>query len=79
MRNAADNADPYKTGVPNLLVFAFFGPNQNPALANASLLPKPVRSGGNFIASFTQPSGVSGITYGAEWSTTLQPGSWLPV
>ena len=31
------------------------------------------------MASFTQPSGVSGITYGAEWSTTLQAGSWTPI
>ncbi|MEI6653550.1 MAG: hypothetical protein WCP45_02185, partial [Verrucomicrobiota bacterium] len=28
---------------------------------------------------FSQPAGVTGITYGAEWSTTLLPGSWLEV
>ena len=29
--------------------------------------------------SFTQPAGVSGITYGAEWSTTMKSGEWFPV
>jgi hypothetical protein len=42
-----DNADPYKTGVPNFLVSPFFGPTQDPALAKINLLPKPVRSGAN--------------------------------
>jgi hypothetical protein len=77
--NAADNANPYGTGVPNLVVFAFFGPNQNPALAQASLLPRVQRSGGNLFFSFTQPTGVSGITYGGESSFTLAPGSWTTV
>lgn len=77
--NASDTADPYRTGVPNLLVFAFLGPNQNPATARISQLPQIQRSGGNLTASFTQPTGVSGITYAAESSTTLQPGSWQAV
>jgi hypothetical protein len=28
------------------------------------------------VASFP---GVTGVTYGAEWSTTLQPGSWTSI
>ncbi len=31
------------------------------------------------MATLTQPAGVSSITYGAEWSTTLQAGSWTPI
>ena len=27
------------------------------------------------MVSFTKPSGVGGVTYSAEWSTTLLPGS----
>lgn len=77
--NAKDTADPYGTGIQNLNVFAFFGPGQNPATARVGLLPKIQRSGGNLTTSFTQPVGVSGITYGAEFSTTLQPGSWQAV
>ena len=69
--NAADTADPYHTGVANLLVYAFLGPSQNPALASASQLPQAQLSGGNYFFSFTQPSGVSGITYGAQWSAAL--------
>jgi hypothetical protein len=77
--NAADNADPYRTGVPNLLVFAFFGPNQNPALVRANQLPMAQMIGGNLVFSFTQPTGVSGITYGAQRSATMASASWLPV
>lgn len=77
--NAKDTADPYGTGIQNLQVFAFFGPNQNPATARIGLLPQIQRSDGNLTSTFTQPTGVSGITYGAESSTTLLPGSWQVV
>jgi hypothetical protein len=77
--NAADTADPYGTGVPNLAVFAFFGPAQNPATTRADNLPQMQLKGGYLVYSFTSPSGISGITYGAEWSTTLKAGSWLPI
>ena len=77
--NAADTAVPYGNGIQNLAVFAFFGPTQNPATAKISQLPQTQLSGGNLKYSFTQPAGVSGITYGADSSTTLLSGSWLPV
>jgi hypothetical protein len=77
--NGADNADPYQTGIKNLSVFAFLGPNQNPAQAAVSQLPQLQKSGGNYFFNFTQPTGVSGIIYGAEWSTTLAPGSWQSI
>jgi hypothetical protein len=77
--NAKDTADPYGTGIQNLQVFAFFGPNQNPATARVGQLPQIQRSGGILTSSFTQPAGVSGITYSAESSTTLLPGGWQAV
>ncbi len=33
-------------------------------------------SGGELVYNFTQPAGVTGITYSAEWSQTLTGGSW---
>ena len=77
--NAADSSDPFQTGVTNLLVFAIFGPNQSPFLARASLLPQPQIIGGNYVISFTQPTGVSNITYGAQFTTVLNPANWQPV
>jgi hypothetical protein len=76
---AAWNADPYHTGVPNFAVFAFIGPYQDPSTASVSQLPQVQISGGIFFYSFTEPFGVSGITYGAQWSATLAPNDWHPV
>ena len=77
--NAANAADPYHTGVPNLAVFAVLGPNQDPAKVAFGLLPQPQITGGNYVVTFSQPAGVNGVTYGAEWSADLSPGSWTPV
>ncbi len=78
--NAANTADPYRTGVPNILVYAFIGSNQNPATAQISQLPQATASTGFLTYQFTEPAGVSGLTYGAEWSATLgATGSWQPV
>ena len=77
--NAADTADPYRTGIPNLVLFGLIGSNQDPSRAGGVQLPRSQVTGGNFLISITQPAGVSGITYGAEWSPTLAAGSWLPV
>jgi probable HAF family extracellular repeat protein len=77
--DAAWNADPYHTGVPNFAVFAFIGPYQDPSTASVTQLPQMQLSGGNLFYSFTEPFGVSGITYGAQWSATLQPNDWHTV
>jgi hypothetical protein len=42
-------------------------------------LPQPQRIGGNLVIRFPHPAGVTGITYGAEWSETLLPGTWTEV
>lgn len=75
---AADSADPYGTGIPNLAVYAFLGPAQHPARASAGQLPQPEMSDDSYTYSFTQPSSVSDVTYGAEWSETLQ-GDWQSI
>jgi hypothetical protein len=36
-------------------------------------------SDGNLFYSFTQPPGVSGVAYGAEWTESLNPANWAPV
>ena len=74
--SGADLNDPDNDGIVNLLEYAFaLNPKQN----SAGLLPRAQRSGDNLVLSFTQPAGVSGITYGAEWSATLQAGDWHPI
>jgi probable HAF family extracellular repeat protein len=76
---AALNADPYHTGVQNIAVFAFLGQYQDPSTVSPAQLPQVQISGGNLIYSFTEPYGVSGITYGALWSATRQPNDWHAV
>jgi probable HAF family extracellular repeat protein len=77
--SAAFNADPYGTGVPNFAVYAFLGPYQDPSTASVSQLPQVQVSGGNIFYSFSEPFGVSGVTYGAQWSATLGANGWHAV
>lgn len=72
--DAADNADPDKDGVTNLIEFAF---GRHPLSAETTPLPEWQTAGGQQVLQFTLASGVSGITCRAEQSTTLQPGSWV--
>jgi N-acetylneuraminic acid mutarotase len=74
--NIGDGADLYdydKDGIVNLMEYAF---GLNPKENSAGQLPSWQKSGNNYVISFTQPDTVGGITYGAEWSTTLQAGDW---
>jgi hypothetical protein len=72
----ADLEDPDQDGISNLLEYAFgLDPNEN----SAGQLPQPKRVGDDYVLGFTQPDGVTGITYSAEWSATLQQGSWTIV
>ncbi len=73
---AADNFDFDNDGLVNILEYAF---GLNPTQADATGLPQPQLSAGGLGVSFSQPAGVSGITYGAEWSRTLAAGSWTPI
>jgi probable HAF family extracellular repeat protein len=77
--NAVCNADPYHTGLANLEVFAYLGPNQDPQTASLSQLPQVQMSGGNFYFDFFEPDGVSGVKYGAVMSTDMSGRNWQPV
>ncbi|TCO94709.1 autotransporter-associated beta strand protein [Chthoniobacter flavus] len=76
---AGPAVDPYGRGLPNLVTFSMFGPTQSATTANVSLLPQVQKNGGNFVCSFTEPAGVSGVTYAADWRSDLKTGSWLPI
>ena len=72
-----DSDDDYDhDGLSNLIEFAF---GLNPTSGASRQLPRPQRVGGNLVVTFTEPEGVSGITYGAQSGTLLNTGSWLPV
>ena len=73
--NAADNADPDKDGLENLVEFAF---GLNPNTPDAASLPQWVLDEDVYVLAFTRPAGVSGITYVGEYSTSLAAGSWTP-
>ena len=60
----------------NLIDYAF-GLQHDPN--NTGQLPQGKLVGDNYVIDFTQPTGVTGITYGAECSATLLPGSWTEV
>jgi hypothetical protein len=70
------DADPDMDGVKNLLEFAF---GLNPKSGASVQVPVAQVMGGNLVISFTQPPGVSGIIYSAEWSPTLAPPVWQNV
>ena len=42
-------------------------------------LPQGRIIGSDYVIEFAQPAGVTGITYGAECSPSLLPGSWVDV
>jgi hypothetical protein len=45
----------------------------------AGSLPQAQRTGDELVIRFTQPATATDIVYGAEWSTTLLPGTWQDV
>lgn len=65
-----------KDGIPNLVEYAF---GLDPKSNSAGRLPAPRLSGDELVIRFTRPAGVGGIVYGAEWSASLLPGSWVPI
>ena len=71
-----DLDDPDHDGIPNLMEHAF---GLDPLEHSAGGLPQGRIVGRNFVIRFSKPAGISGILYGAEWSATLEPGSWQEV
>jgi hypothetical protein len=62
-------------GFTNGVEYAF---GLNPTVANpGAAIPQPARVGNTFTVTFTQPSGLTGVTYGAQWSRNLA--DWFPV
>jgi hypothetical protein len=72
---AADNADPDKDGLVNLIEFAF---GLNPNTPDAAALPEWELEDDDYSLTFTRPASVDGITYAAEYSSSMDPGSWTP-
>ncbi len=73
---AADTSDPDQDGIPNLAEFGF---GLIPTRGTAVGLPQAQIIGSNFVIAFLTPAGVSGVTYGAEWSTSLTSTVWNPL
>ena len=74
--DGADLNDYDHDGLVNLTEFAF---GFNPKVSGDGQLPVGQIIGGNFVVYFNQPPSVSGITYGAEWSTALLPATWTVI
>jgi hypothetical protein len=71
--NNANTADPDHDGLANLLEYAF---GSNPLQSDQWRLPQPQYNGNTIVFTFTEPAGVSGVSYAAEWSQTLDAASW---
>lgn len=68
-------ADHDGDGISNGVEFAF---GMDPTVRTSpGLVPKPVFSGQQWSVSYSVPSHVSGVTYGAQWSETLS--SWQSI
>jgi large repetitive protein len=69
-----DLADPDNDGLVNVIEYAL---GSLPLTSSTPLTPQT--SAGQFGFIFDQPPGVSGITYGAEWTRSLGSNDWQPV
>ena len=59
--------DHEKDGIANGAEYAF---GLNPTLPNAaSAVPQPGRAGNTLTVTYTQPAGITDVTYGAQWTT----------
>ncbi|MBS0658888.1 MAG: choice-of-anchor D domain-containing protein [Verrucomicrobia bacterium] len=72
----ADYADYDQDGVPNLVEYAL---GLDPTRDSSAALPQAQLVGSDVVLAFTAPAGQTGVTYRAEWSDTLQAGSWTLV
>ena len=74
--DSGPNADADHDGLKNLIEFAY---GLDPNSGSSIQVPQPQRVGENYVINFAEPAGIAGVTYGADWSPTLDPGSWLPL
>jgi hypothetical protein len=63
------NADPYGSGVPNLLAYAL---QLNPATARESNVPQPSSANGHLRIVYYVPNKITDINYVVQVSTDLQ-------
>lgn len=71
-----DSADPDHDGLTNLLEFAF---GLSPTDSVSRDLPSWTFNESDCQISFEKPANVAGISYVAEWSTTLASDDWHPI
>lgn len=71
--DGADLNDHDGDGLPNLIEYAF---GLDPKRHSEGMMPTWRVEGGYHVMDFRQPDDVGGITYSAEWSPSLLPGSW---
>lgn len=74
--NAADHADPDSDGLENLIEFAF---GLAPDKPDAGELPAWRRKDDDFILTFAPPPETGGVSYIAEFSSTLATESWTEI
>lgn len=70
------DADDDHDGISNLAESAF---GLDPSRNSAGELPALRLTDEGLVIEFTEPAGVTGFTYGAEWSESLLPGSWTEI
>jgi photosystem II stability/assembly factor-like uncharacterized protein len=76
---AADTYDADNDGLANLLEYAF-ALDPMAGGGRAQLPQGELDDGGNtFTIQFTQPEGVTGVTYGAKFSPGLEAGNWQAI
>jgi hypothetical protein len=74
--DAADDADPDHDGLTNFAEFAF---GLSPVDRGSNTLPGFTHNGTSITATFPALPGTEDILYTAEWSPTMQPGTWIAI
>ena len=74
--DAANEADPDKDGLTNFTEYAF---GLSPVDRTGSALPEFRHNGTGFTTTFAAPEGRDNLLYTAEWSATMQPGTWTAI
>jgi subtilisin-like proprotein convertase family protein len=74
--NSGDGADLNDFDHDGLVNLVEYGFGLDPKSNSAGQVPRPQRTGGEYVVEF---DGLAGVSYGADWSATLEPGSWQPM